>query len=178
MENAYICAICGERHEGLAMAFGSDAPEQWRRASDELRAEGELTADQCILPLGDGGTGGDGGVGWFIRGQIELNVADVDGELFCWSVWVSLSKQNWMLQSEHWDDPEREKLNPMFAWLDTDLPGYETTTVALPARLHTREPGMAPLIEIGSGSDHPLAREQQNGITLHRIAELNNLIRG
>jgi hypothetical protein len=48
----------------------------------------------------------------------------------------------------------------------------------LAVNVHTREPGVVPLIELDLTSDHPLAREQREGITLHRVAELNRLLLG
>ena len=36
--------------------------------------------------------------------------------------------------------------------------------------------GQAPLIMLARGSEHTLAGEQRNGITVHRVAELGALI--
>jgi hypothetical protein len=141
-------------------------------ASDAERAAGELNADTCILHDADGTTH------HFVRGHIEIPVRDsLDGP-FCWSVWVSLSEENMLIQADHWDDPDRTDLEPMYAWLSTHLP-YEPPTAPLPARLHTREPGHVPWIELDPDLDHPLAHEYREGITMHRVAELNQqLIHG
>ncbi|MCL2091893.1 MAG: DUF2199 domain-containing protein [Micrococcales bacterium] len=165
----WTCATCGARHDGLATLFGSDAPLPWILATEADRANGELNADLCFLELPDGQL-------FFIRGHLEIPVHDADIDTFVWSVWVSLSEQNMRRQHEHWDDPARAGLEPMFAWLMTALPVYEPTTTSLPARLHTRAPGVTPRIELDPSVDHPLVHEQHHGISLHRVAELNAML--
>ncbi|MBE1878487.1 DUF2199 domain-containing protein [Myceligenerans pegani] len=167
--NGWACATCGTTHGGLAMVFGPPAPSPWISATDAERAAGELNADTCILHAADGTTHR------FVRGHIEIPVHDSPDGPFCWSVWVSLSEENMLKQAEHWDDPDRAGLEPMFAWLSTHLP-YEPATAPLPARLHTREPGLTPWIELDPDLDHPLAHEYRHGITMHRVAELNQLL--
>lgn len=64
----------------------------------------------------------------------------------------------------------------MFGWLDNWLSPFEKPTTNLAVNVHMRAPGIVPLIELDPTSDHPLAREQREGITLHRVAELNRLL--
>ena len=159
------CAVCGQAHSGLATVFGPSAPDPWVSASSEQRSAGELTPDQCVLP--DGAT-----THHFIRGHIEIPVVDRPGTTFVWSAWASLSEANMDLTSEHWEDPDRASLPPMFGWLCTALE-YEPPTLSLPTHVHTRDPGVVPSIELDPGLDHPLAVEQREGITWHRVAEIN-----
>lgn len=153
------------------MVFGPHAPDPWMAASDAERALGELNADMCVLPDGDGSTN------YFVRGHIEIPVRDSRDGPFCWSVWVSLSEESMLKQAAVWDDPARAELEPMFAWLSTNLP-YEPATAPLPARLHTRAPGLVPWIELHPELDHPLGHEYRDGITLHRVAEINQQLNG
>jgi hypothetical protein len=49
--------------------------------------------------------------------------------------------------------------------------------------MHTRAPGLVPRVEVEQAtvpplSSHPLAREQAEGITWHRVAELNAAVYG
>ncbi|WP_020014265.1 DUF2199 domain-containing protein [Promicromonospora sukumoe] len=165
----WVCATCGTMHSGLAMVFGPDAPDPWLAVSDAERAAGELNADMCVLPTADGS------IHYFVRAHIEIPVHDSDDGPFCWSVWVSLSQESMRTQAEHWNDPGRAKLEPMFAWLCSSLP-YDAPTVPLPARIHTREPGRVPWVELQPDLDHPLVHETHTGITMHRVAELNRTL--
>lgn len=167
------CGTCGEPHSGLAMVFGPAAPDPWIGATDAQRIAGEINADTCVLP----GVGGDE-THYFVRGQLTLPVIDgADTGEFVWSIWVSLSEKSMMLQAERWTDPGRVELPPMFAWVGNHLP-YDPSPALLPARIHTRPPGKAPLIELDPSTDHPLVREQREGVTMCRVAELNRLALG
>ena len=79
--------------------------------------------------------------------------------------------------AEHWDDPRRADLPPMFGWLNTQLP-YDPATLGLATHVHTREPGVVPLVEPDPGAGHPLVREHRDGMTWHRVAEINATLNG
>ena len=93
---------------------------------------------------------------FFMRGSIEIPIIGTD-EHFIWGVWVSLSEANFDKVNECWD--KQELLEPMFGWLSTDLP-YELETVSL-KRWFIQEP-----------TDHPLAVEFREGITMERVQEI------
>jgi len=163
----WVCGTCGSAHSGLAFGFGFDAPVWWSAASEDDRAKGALNADTCVLPVGEE-------LHYFVRGALELPLRDLPGEVFTWNVWASLSPASWELTTAHWDDPARVELEPMFGWLSNSLPyGIETTNLAV--RVHTRAPGTIPAIEVDPSSEHPLAKEQLNGITLHRVDRYNKI---
>lgn len=153
------------------MVFGPNGPDSWAAARLKDRARGEINRDTCVLPTAQG-------THFFIRGELRIPVIDAEVGDFAWSVWASLSEHNMKLQAKHWDDPDRVNLEPMFGWLNTWLAPYEVATMNLAVNVHTREPGTVPLIEMDPTSDHPLAREQREGITLHRVAELNHILLG
>lgn len=164
------CGVCQQAHDGLATVFGPTAPDLWADASPQQRRRGTLTPDQCILRDGPQRHS-------FIRGHIEISVVDRPGTTFIWSVWTSLSEASVDLATKHWDDPARTSLEPMFGWLCNDLI-YEPSTWALPTHVHLRAPGVVPSIELDLSLDHPLAVEQREGISWHRVAEINAQVRG
>ena len=43
--------------------------------------------------------------------------------------------------------------------------------------VHTRDPGQVPLLMMASDATHTLAAEQRNGVGLHRVAELAELLK-
>lgn len=162
------CGTCGQPHAGLATVFGAQAPDVWLHATSAEREAGELTSDMCVLEVG-------GERHYFLRGHIEIPLIDAPGEVFSWSVWVSLSQESVQKIADHWDDPARASLPPVFGWLCNELP-YDQSTISVATHLHNREPGVVPYIALDPSVDHPLVREQATGISLHRLAEINNAV--
>ncbi|MFC4116803.1 DUF2199 domain-containing protein [Nonomuraea zeae] len=119
-----------------------------------------MSSDQCVIQ----------GQAFFVRGLIEIPVTDL-GETFSWGAWVSLSPENFARAVKLWETPGRESEPPYFGWLSTELPIYSPSTINLKANLHTRAVGRRPLIEL-EPTDHPLAVEQRNGITLARVQQI------
>jgi len=106
---------------------------------------------------------------YFVLGRIEIPVVGCD-EQFVWLAWISLSQKNFSRTCELWDKAGRENEAPYFGWLSSALP-YEPSTLNLKVNLHTRPVGERPFIEL-EPTDHPLAVEQRDGITLARAWEI------
>ena len=113
---------------------------------------------------------------FFVRGHIRLPIRDHD-EPFAWSVWCSVCKESFGRMMKLWDDPDRVHAEPYFAWLSTHLPLYEPATLHLKTKLHEREPGTIPLVEL-EPTDHPLAVEQREGITMDRVKHIAHFVLG
>lgn len=89
---------------------------------------------------------------------------------FVWDVWVSLSETNFKRASDRWHDPNRTEEPPYFGWLCNNLPGFPET-LSLKTNVHTRPLGIRPFIEL-EPTEHPLAVEQRDGITMARVIEI------
>ncbi len=154
----FVCGSCGQRHEGLPFAYGSDAPAYW---SDELAADGSsvLEDETCIIR----------GEHHFVRARLVLPVIDTERD-FEWGVWVSLSPDNFRRMLDLWETPGREQEPPRFGWLSTELP-YGNSTLNLKTHVHSEPVGVRPHIELEPTS-HPLAVEQRAGITVARVQEI------
>ena len=154
---------CGSAHTGLAYSFAAPAPDAWAALRWWQRGRSSQLADEvCILRGSD----------FFIRGLIEIPVLDGDQPVFSWNVWSSLSRENFERAGALWDSAERVDEPPYFGWMAVELvPAYPTTT-NLKLNVHTREPGRRPLLEV-EPTDHPLAVEQREGITVERVRHLN-----
>jgi hypothetical protein len=164
MTVGYTCRTCGEFHPGVALCYGADAPIHWGAIPEaERHQRGELSSDQCVID----------DEYFFILGRLEIPIRDND-EPFCWLVWVSLSEPNFMRACELWEEAGRENEPPYFGWLSTPVPGYPDT-VNLKTHVHTRPLGNRPFIEL-EPTDHPLAVEQRNGITMQRVFEIAEYI--
>ncbi len=156
----FQCARCGQYHDTLPLAYGPPAPELYYRIPEAERASRcELTSDACVID----------DTYYFIIGNLEIPILDAD-ETFSWDVWVSLSLANFRRACELWETEGRESEPPYFGWLSTSLPVYPET-LSLKTHVHTRQVGRRPYIEL-ERTDHPLAIEQRNGITMHRVREI------
>jgi hypothetical protein len=59
----------------------------------------------------------------------------------------------------------------MFGWLATAIAGYRPSTLGLKTNVHTQPVGERPLVEL-EPTDHPLAVQQRDGISLARAQEI------
>ncbi|MFI5908069.1 DUF2199 domain-containing protein [Dactylosporangium sp. NPDC051541] len=155
----YECRCCGQRHEGLPFSYGSPAPAYWR---DEFAADTErslLEQEMCIIDAEH----------FFVYGRIVIPVLDA-ARTFEWTVWVTLSGPNFARALDLWTTEGREREQPYFGWLSTELPVYGESTLNLKTHVHTQPVGTRPLIEL-EATDHPLAVEQRTGITTDRVQQ-------
>lgn len=158
------CRCCGAEHDSLPLAYGPDAPALVATIPEAARdSRVLLSSDQCIVDDEH----------YFIVGNLELPIIGSD-EHFSWDAWVSLSKANFLRACELWESNGREAEPPYFGWLSSSLPGYPET-LNLRTHVHTREVGRRPFIEL-EPTDHALALEQRNGITLARIQEIAEFV--
>ena len=158
--SGFQCATCGQWHDELPMCFGPSAPDLWFGLPEaERAARAELSSDQCVID----------GQYFFVLGRIVLPVVD-SPESFVWLAWVSLSETNFARARELWNTPGREREPAYFGWLQSALP-YSPVTLNVKTNVHTKPVGERPEIEL-QPTDHPLAIEQREGITLARVREI------
>ena len=154
----FKCTCCGEWHEGMP-GFSADAPLYFYSIPADQRDDRcLLDADTCIVDHAH----------YFARGCLEIPVHG-ETEPFVWGVWVSLSKSNFEIFRTSLDLATRAHLGPFFGWLSAELALYPSTE-NLKTRLHLRD-GIRPAIEL-EPTDHPLAVEQRNGMSVDRVAEI------
>ena len=155
----FHCAACGNFHEGMP-SFGTDAPLNYYSVAAAERG------DRCVLGTDDCVIDGED---YFVRGCIELPVHG-EAEPFTWGVWVSLSEKSFKAWSECFNQDVRSHVGPFFGWLNAWLKPYPDT-MNIKTRVHLRDNGIRPFIEL-EPTEHPLAIEQREGITVERVAEL------
>ncbi|HEY8080356.1 MAG TPA: DUF2199 domain-containing protein [Labilithrix sp.] len=150
---AFHCELCGDDHEGLP-DLGFDAPDPYLAVPENERdARTTLTPDRCTVEEDDG-------IHYFVRAVISIPVHGED-EPFGIGAWVSQSQKNFDRYSDG------EEMEPTFGWLVNHITFYEPTTMLLKTRLHFRGEGMRPEVEL-EPTDHPLAIEQREGISIER----------
>ncbi|RJF80602.1 DUF2199 domain-containing protein [Oleomonas cavernae] len=162
MSFEFQCHRCGQVHKGMPR-LGPDVPDSYHEVSAaEQAARCTLSADDCVIDR----------TWFFVRGALEIPVAFED-EAFAWLVWVSLNESDYKAWRAARDLPRRAPPGPFRGWLNTRLPGYPDT-LNLETRLHLRDRGRRPLVEVAP-TGHPLALEQQDGIAAGRVVQLYTL---
>ncbi len=160
-EFAFTCSICGKTHIGLPdLAF--DTPHYYAALPEEEKSRSaQLTTDSCVIDNRD----------FFVRGVLEIPLQERK-DRFAYGVWVTLSKTNFAsyLELSESSDPGQ---TGYFGWLSNQLPGYPDT-LNLKTHVHLRPYPQRPSIEL-EPTDHPLAVEQQQGISLDRLREILEL---
>ena len=160
-ELTWTCSRCGEVHEGLPLDWAFNSPAYW----DGPRSEDDyLSEDLCVW------TDDDGNLAYFIRGLIEIPILESD-DTFAYGVWSSLSEKSYDRVVDLWEHPGRAEEPPYFGWLSNSIAGYPET-LSLPLDVVTRSGTPRPTFHLHDG-DHPLIRDQREGITL---ADVRNVV--
>ncbi len=159
----YKCSVCEEWHEGVPDIV-YDRPLPAQEVPEGERAQRlKLSSDLCAID----------GASFFIRCLLPIPIRNTKDE-FCWGVWSSLSEENFRLYLETYDQ-DQSHMEPMFGWLSNRLPTYPDT-FGLKLSVQPQHKGDRPRIAV-EPTDHPLAIEQRNGITLERLTEIGSLTR-
>ena len=156
----WTCRCCGKQQRGLPLDFAVQVPDPWLDIPEAERAShGKIDTDLCMIDRQH----------FFVRGCIELPLIGHD-DVFAWGVWVSVSRESFDRILDLWDAQDVEREPPRFGWLCNQIRTYPPT-YNLKTNLHLRSGGKRPAIEL-EPTDHPLALEQRNGITLERVEEI------
>jgi hypothetical protein len=160
MKHVWTCRCCGRQFSILPLDFASEAPDHWFQIPESERdARAKLDSDVCMIDGND----------IFVRGCLEIPIIGQE-DCFIWGVWVSVSKASFERILELWNVPVIENEPPKFGWLCNNLSPYPAT-LSLKTQLHLRGGGKRPSIEL-EPTDHPLAIEQRQGISIKRVEEI------
>jgi hypothetical protein len=153
----FRCKTCDEVHDDLP-DMGIQFPDYYFGVPEEERdARIHLTADTCIIDDEE----------FFIRGLIEVPIHEYP-RTFGFGVWVSQKRENFDAYLENFDS---DQIGPFFGWLSNNISFYAEETLNLKAMAHFRSGGLRPRLEL-EPTDHPLAIDQRNGITLEKAWEI------
>ena len=159
----YRCDVCGQIHEGPPLSYGFGAPFAYYQISKWWRwYRCFLTTDTCRIDEKH----------YFILGNIRIPIVGSE-KSFSWTAWVSLSKENFQRALELWETPDREKEKAYFGWLSSSIPGYPET-INLKTQVYTQPVGIRPEIVL-EPTEHPLALEQQNGVSWERVKAIASI---
>jgi hypothetical protein len=158
------CASCGFEHEGM-FDLAAFAPDFWtgaetREPNRALRMDGDfLSEDFCVL----------GGDSFFVRCVIEIPVHGLT-EKFGLGVWSSLSRTNFDLYIERFDDGDYAGLGPWTGWFSSSLVTFPDT-LEQPCCVHPQLDRQRPVITLDD-PDHPLSVAQDQGVSPERVLEI------
>jgi hypothetical protein len=153
----FRCTVCDKVHDELP-DVGADKPDIWFGIPEGERATRiKLTSDTCVVD----------DEFYLIRGVIRLPIGD-EPEVFGFGVWVSQKKENFETYLANYNT---SKIGPFFGWLCTNIRFYEAGTTHLKTMAHFQDGNKRPLIEV-EPTDHPLAIDQREGITLAKAWEI------
>ena len=112
---------------------------------------------------------------WLLLGDRERVSTDAVRALEDTTNEVSLSAASLERATELWETDGRESEPPSFGWLSSELAPLYPSTLHLKTNVHTRPVGERPAVEL-EATDHPLAVEQREGITITRVIEIANAL--
>lgn len=156
---SWQCGTCKADHTDLPTCFGIEAPWRALVPEQEFQQRVELTKDQCVVDERE----------FFVRGHIVIPIHDHPIPLE-FSVWSSLSEASFVDMCDRWEDPDRAQTPPYFGWLCSPIHVYPET-IHLKLSVQTKALGCVPHFTVES-SEHPLFRDQHEGISIARWHEL------
>lgn len=144
--------------------FGAGAPVSYYAIPEAERdSRCDLGSDACVIDDKH----------FFVRGCVEIPVHG-HSDPFVWGVWTSLSQENFDAWVRVFGEASRSHIGPFFGWLNALLKPYPDT-MNLKTMVHLRDEGIRPYIEL-EPTDHPLAIEQRQGISVARAAEIYSMM--
>jgi hypothetical protein len=158
------CASCDDLHVGL-MALAAFAPDPWphgekREINDALRLDGDfLSEDFCVL----------GGKNFLVRAVLEIPVQGL-AEKFSFGCWSTLSRENFDKYLEGFNDSNYPDWGPWTGWLCNQLETY-IGTKPQSVYVFPQPNRQRPTLRI-MNSVHPLAIDQEKGISVERLVEI------
>lgn len=165
LDKPWSCVACGETHQGL-IDLVCGKPAQWPGGEDKapnsaLDLSGNfLSEDFCVLE----------GQHFFVRAVLELPIRGSGRQRLGFGVWTTLSRENFERYIETFDSGDQDELGPWFGWFSDRLEGYPDT-LNLKCQVHPASGRQRPRLTLEPTS-HPLAVEQQSGITFDRLLEI------
>lgn len=160
--DGFICATCGEFHEGLPFDYMAPAPDLWLYAPDDEREDLLLSGDLCWMRV-------EGQDHYFLRGVVPIPVLDAP-RMFTWGVWAAVMPEHFERVIELWEDEAREHEPPFPGWLAT-VPAIYPDAAGLKLSVQLRGGNLRPTFEL-TDLEHPIALEQRVGITVARVRQI------
>jgi hypothetical protein len=159
------CARCGAEHDLSEMEPRFDSPRAYGEVPPEEREHRtKLASDWCLVR-----DAADTERRYFLRALLPIPVRG-DAHACSWGIWVEVSADVFGRVWELWDAEDQGSEPPFRATLANRAPGYPDT-LGLPGALQLTSPRSVPRFTLDLELDHPLAREQREGVYPERVLE-------
>lgn len=161
---SWRCASCGLDHVGM-FDLAAFAPDPWEGPRDyepnsALRLDGDfLSEDFCVV----------GGEHFFVRCVFEIPVHGLEGR-FAFGIWSSLSRRNFDIYVEGFDDGDFADRGPWSSWFSNELKVFAGTRNQL-CWMNPREDRNRPNLRLDN-PDHPLAVAQREGLAAEQVLDI------
>lgn len=160
---SFKCGVCGQAHDNVAMdvAFGMPDPF-FRLGRRERDRRGQVTTDLCQY------TDAEGRERFFVRGVLLVPVPEA-GDSFAWGFWFEVSEADFDTIIQTWDD-DKPSTTPIRATIANPVAAIENV-MGLEVDVFTQGAEDRPHLFVRD-KDHPLARQQARGISLHAVVDM------
>jgi hypothetical protein len=159
----FLCSICNRRHI-ISTSYSIKIPAAALAIpKDQIDSRVVITPNECVIDNRD----------FDIRGRIPIPIHGLD-EPFIWGVWAEISPKNFIRFNELWNTPGRETEPSFPGYLNSEIPIFGPT-INLELDVHTQVIGRRPHFFI-KDPNHPLARDQREGISHERLEEIAEYI--
>jgi hypothetical protein len=160
MDHVWTCGCCGKQFNTILLDIAYYAPDHWAAIPEaEREHRGKCDADACVIDREF----------FFLRGVVEIPIIG-QNENFRWGAWVTVTKEGFWRALDLWTAEVIEDEPPLGGRLANNICSYPDT-INVTAYVHLQPGKLRPAIELVS-SDHPLAVEQRDGISLARVEEI------
>jgi hypothetical protein len=159
------CGTCGGEHDLSEMEPSYTYPDAYLDMPPEERdARATIGSDECRL---ESVTSADHR--YFLRVLLPIPVRGEE-EACAWGVWAEVNEAAFSRTRALWDDSSQYDELPFQATLANALNCY-SATLGLPGAVTLTGPEIIPTFVLASELDHPLAREQRDGVHPERVVE-------
>lgn len=157
----YRCECCDKIYETLPLCIGYSKPSIYFSIPEEER-EKRISLDKswCVVDEEY----------FFHRGNLVIPIIDSKENLE-FGVWTSISEDNFKKRMDLWDNPARVNEEPYFGWLSSNIAGYNDTLNIKTVAQENEDIDAIPNIYVIE-ENHPLAIDQENGITMDKALEI------
>ena len=159
------CGTCGNEHDLSEMEPSYTYPDAYLAVpAEEHDARTTVGTDECRLHDGP-----NADPRYFLRVLLPMPVRGED-EACAWGVWAEVSEAAFARTRELWEDAAQYDEPPFDATLANALACY-SSTLGLPGSVTLSGPAIIPTFMLANELEHPLAREQRDGVHPERVVE-------
>jgi hypothetical protein len=159
------CSECGDDHDPSDIEPSFKRPDAWFDIPEEERADRTWDGDKvCLLRETETVPRRH-----YLRVVLPIPIRGETG-VYNWGVWVEVSAAHFDVTLNRWADPEQGSEPPFPGLLANELPDMPPT-LGLTGSVQLVGPEHVPDFFLDPAIDHPLVREQQEGVFPERLIE-------